>query len=133
MCGITGIYHPQGRVNPEWIKKMTDLLRHRGPDDEGYLFFDTETGILEERRGDDTVNELKPKLKHINDPVPPYDLAFGHRRLSIIDLSYLGHQPMSCDNGNYWIIYNGEIFNYIELRKELKQSGGHLTQKRLHK
>ena len=129
MCGFTGIYHPQGRVNPEWIKKMTLLLRHRGPDDEGYLFVDSDTGILEERKGDDTVNELKPKLKHINDPVSPYDLAFGHRRLSIIDLSYLGHQPMSCDNGNYWIIYNGEIFNYIELREELRQSGFHFKTK----
>ncbi|MBI4648424.1 MAG: asparagine synthase (glutamine-hydrolyzing) [Bacteroidia bacterium] len=49
--------------------------------------------------------------------------AFGFRRLSILDLSSKGHQPMSDTNGNYWIIYNGEIYNYIELRTELIQKG----------
>jgi asparagine synthase (glutamine-hydrolysing) len=125
MCGIAGIYYAHGMVDPKSIKKMTNLLQHRGPDDEGYLFFNTETGTFEEKSGDDTLNELKPKMKHIDESSPPYNLAFGHRRLSIIDLSYLGHMPMAYDNGNFWIIYNGEIFNYIELRDELKQFGYH--------
>ncbi len=123
MCGINGMYRFREAVDPKWTKKMTDALRHRGPDDEGYLFVNTETGSLEERSGDATVEELKSRLQHIDSGAPSYNLAFGHRRLSIIDLSYLGHQPMSYDHGKYWITYNGEIFNYVELRDELKRSG----------
>jgi asparagine synthase (glutamine-hydrolysing) len=123
MCGINGIYSLTGMVDPKWTKQMTDILRHRGPDDEGYLFINTRTGIFEERSGDATVEELKSRLQHINNVTHSYNLAFGHRRLSIIDLSYLGHQPMPYDNEKYWIIYNGEIFNYVELRDELKRSG----------
>jgi len=123
MCGIAGIYRVDGRVDPKLMEKMTGILRHRGPDDEGYVFFDTEKGFFEERSGEDTVPELAMKYKPISDPVPPYHLAFGHRRLSIIDLTFHGHQPMSYGNGNYWIVYNGEMFNYIELKQELKESG----------
>jgi len=123
MCGITGIYHSQEKVDPKWIKHMTDLLRHRGPDDEGYLFFNPAGQTIEERSGDDTAKELKYQMNSIEEPISPYPAAFGHRRLSIIELSYLGHMPMSDSTGNYWIIYNGEIFNYIELREELKQLG----------
>ena len=123
MCGIAGIYAFDGKVDPKWIRDMAEILRHRGPDDEGYLFIDTEKGIFEERSGEDTVSELAIQQRSIGDSMPLYNLAFGHRRLSIIDLTFHGHQPMSYDNGNYWIVYNGEIFNYIELKQELKESG----------
>jgi asparagine synthase (glutamine-hydrolysing) len=53
---------------------------------------------------------------------PNASLALGHRRLSILDLSALGHQPMSYQ-GRYWIVYNGEIYNYVELRTELQKAG----------
>lgn len=123
MCGIAGIYHSHGTVDPKVIGKMTEILRHRGPDDEGYLFVSTPTGASEERGGQDTVPQLKIRTKSIQDPLPSCNLAFGHRRLSIIDLTPFGHQPMSYDHGDYWIIYNGEIYNYIELKEELKQFG----------
>src|SRR5208283_1006323 len=74
--------------------------------------------------GKDTVQRLKASLTPIDKTEGQnYDLALAHRRLSIIDLSPLGHQPMSYDNGNYWIVFNGEIFNYIEVRDELKERG----------
>lgn len=129
MCGINGIYLFSGAVDPKWTKKMTEILGYRGPDDEGYLFANTETGAFEQRSGNDTVPELKSSLPHVEDPSSSYNLAFGHRRLSIIDLSYLGHQPMPFDYGKYWIVYNGEIFNYIELRDELKRDGFHFETK----
>ena len=74
------------------FEKARDTLSHRGPDDAG-LFYDS----------DDQV-------------------AFGHRRLSIIDLSKAGHQPMFSSDGRYVIIFNGEIYNYLELKKELETS-----------
>ncbi|NMC76722.1 MAG: asparagine synthetase B, partial [Candidatus Methanofastidiosa archaeon] len=50
-------------------------------------------------------------------------IGFGHRRLSIIDLTKAGHQPMSCESGRYWIIFNGEVYNYLEIREELIKKG----------
>ncbi|MCK5475605.1 MAG: asparagine synthase (glutamine-hydrolyzing) [Candidatus Pacebacteria bacterium] len=92
MCGITGIYNLNGNsVNRDTIKKMTDLIAHRGPDGEGFYV--------------------------------KKNIGFGHRRLAIIDLSETGHQPMHNEDGSIWITYNGEIYNYIELRKELRQKG----------
>lgn len=87
---------------------MTDSLIHRGPDDEGYLI-----GGPFENEG-----EL-PKCDFIK---CPYSLAFGHRRLAIVDLSPQGHQPMKYRD-SYWIVYNGEIYNYPELRDELEKIG----------
>ena len=101
---------------------MNQLLRHRGPDDEGYLIADTKAGIFSPRTGDETIPALRNRLESVskmNGFAP--NLVFGHRRLSIIDLSEKGHQPMTRD-GN-WIVYNGEIYNYIELRRELTTFG----------
>ena len=75
------------------IAAMTDALVHRGPDDSG-LHLDVRAGV-----------------------------ALGHRRLAIIDLSSAGRQPMSYDAGRYWITYNGEVYNYRELRRELEGQG----------
>lgn len=94
MCGIAGIiYKNNEKPTKEEIKLMTDVILHRGPDDEGYYFGNS--------------------------------FAFGHRRLAILDLSEVGHQPMEYEgkNGEYIIIYNGEIYNYIELRNELIKEG----------
>jgi asparagine synthase (glutamine-hydrolysing) len=92
MCGISGFFHyDKERQADNWvIKKMTDVICHRGPDDEG--FYVTE------------------------------NVALGHRRLSIIDLS-CGQQPMYSDDNKIVLVFNGEIYNYIELREELKLLG----------
>jgi asparagine synthase (glutamine-hydrolysing) len=76
-------------------KANIDIVSHRGPDGEGWKVFDTSRGPL----------------------------ALGHRRLAIIDLSDAGHQPMSYADGRYWLVFNGEIYNYFELKRELETLG----------
>lgn len=94
MCGISGIYNLNNNpVTLDTLKRFTDSMVHRGPDGAGYELFDNNT------------------------------LGLGQRRLSILDLSEAGKQPMSYAEGRYWITYNGEIFNFIEVREELQQLG----------
>jgi asparagine synthase (glutamine-hydrolysing) len=94
MCGITGIWKWNGApVTESEIAAFTYTLRHRGPDGQG-IYLDA-TGAL----------------------------ALGHRRLAILDLSSTGHQPMSYSNHRYWLTFNGEIYNFIELRHELEMLG----------
>jgi len=96
MCGIAGFVERERSVraaaeeNAALVQRMCDVIRHRGPDDDGVW-----TG-----RG----------------------VALGMRRLSIIDLSS-GHQPMSNEDGSIWIVFNGEIYNFRELRGELEAFG----------
>lgn len=111
MCGIAGIYRRKtpDPLDPARVAAMCDKLIHRGPDDYGYLHYDTRDGdfaFVEEG--------LAPR---------PRDVCLGHRRLSIIDLSRDGRQPMLNRNGDIAIVYNGEIFNYLELRGELADRG----------
>ena len=121
MCGIFGQIG-RGSIAPQVVKKATDRLRHRGPDDEGYLLADIAGGMRLHCGGADTDERLS--LPRITDaPAHEYDLAFGFRRLSILDLSPAGHQPMSAAGGRYWIIFNGEVYNYRELRRELEAAG----------
>ena len=93
MCGICGIvYHdPERQVNEHQLRRMSESIRHRGPDDGGEFV-----------RG------------HV---------GLGFRRLAIIDLSPAGHQPMTNEDGSVWIVFNGEIYNYQELREELLAKG----------
>jgi asparagine synthase (glutamine-hydrolysing) len=93
MCGVAGIYNFKSNapVERNIISRMTRILAHRGPDDEG-LYFD-------------------------------HALALGHRRLSILDRSQRGHQPMSTAERRFVITYNGEVYNYVELRKQLETAG----------
>lgn len=94
MCGIAGVVHFNNKpVEAAVIKKMTDSIAHRGPDGEGLW-----------------INQKG-------------NMGLGHRRLAIIDLSDGGRQPMHFADGRYTIIYNGEIYNYIELREQLKSQG----------
>src|ERR1700752_2393245 len=115
MCGIAGIINLEG-VNPAHLHKMSSILQHRGPDDEGYLLLDTKQKA-QYYKGDDTIQVLS-HLPHIKDTVdqPSISLGLLHRRLSIIDLSSAGHQPMPYANDKYQLIFNGEIYNYKELR-----------------
>ncbi len=133
MCGITGIFNLDGaQVDVGLLTKMADSIKHRGPDGEGYLLVNTRGNIIELAGGRDTPEAVfsstypfSPKHE-IGDFVSRptnFNLAFGHRRLAIIDLSPAGHQPMCSADGTIWIVYNGEIYNYIELREELEEKG----------
>ncbi|MDQ8757227.1 asparagine synthase (glutamine-hydrolyzing) [Sphingosinicella sp. LHD-64] len=95
MCGIAGFLQegPPERDARSTLRRMTDALAHRGPDD-GDLWLDENVGV-----------------------------ALGHRRLSIIDLSVAGRQPMQSASGRYVTVYNGEIYNYRDLRAELESCG----------
>src|SRR5579864_9048004 len=98
MCGIFGIVGRNVRVAPEILERGTQSLAHRGPDDSGTIL--------------------------LHDAAPdPVEVGLGNRRLAILDLSPLAHQPMhDAETGN-WIVYNGEIYNFREVRKELELAG----------
>ena len=94
MCGVTGCVAPIGKVSEEtlafWTRNATTALEHRGPDDSG-IWIDAQLGV-----------------------------GLGHRRLSIIDVSSFGHQPMISKDGRFVITYNGEVYNFPELRHDLQ-------------
>lgn len=121
MCGIAGLASFGSHLGSGWIDKMTAALRHRGPDDEGYLAVDTSRSKLKcaALGGSDSAVAGLPSIADYHDRA---DLYLGHRRLSILDLSAAGHQPMRF-RGDAWIVFNGEIYNYVELRDELKAAG----------
>jgi len=133
MCGITGIFRIDIKfVDSVLVDRMAAVIKHRGPDDEGYVFINTLDGAFRTSGGKDTPAAVRAS-RYPYSPVDEigsfdarsgcFNLAFGHRRLSIVDLSPAGHQPMCNSNGTLWIVYNGEIYNYIELREELKSRG----------
>ncbi len=103
MCGIAGFYSFGEPQAPALLKKMNDAITHRGPDDFGYWGKSAE-GVT--RAWKETAPDFRLQV------------GLGMRRLSILDLSPTGHQPMTTPDGRYWITFNGEIYNYIELREE---------------
>jgi asparagine synthase (glutamine-hydrolysing) len=122
MCGIYGIWHLDGRpLDLRVLRTATDRLRHRGPDDEGYLLAETRAGRVRPYAGVESDRELG--LPPIERAEGDSNLAFGFRRLAILDLSSAGHQPMATPDGRLWIVFNGEVYNYIELRDELAALG----------
>jgi asparagine synthase (glutamine-hydrolysing) len=122
MCGIFGIFNLDGApVDAGALARATHAQRHRGPDDEGFFLADTRRGVGVSCAGRDT--DARISLPAVEEQAGAFDLAFGFRRLSIQDLSPAGHQPMGSADGRLWIVFNGEIYNYIELRDELKAYG----------
>lgn len=93
MCGIVGILRDVEPFDPGDLVRMTETMRHRGPDDSGYAIFS---------RG---------------------RVGIGHTRLSIIDTTQAARQPMANEDRSLWIVYNGEVYNYIEVRDFLEKAG----------
>jgi asparagine synthase (glutamine-hydrolysing) len=125
MCGIAvlAVREPDRNLSRE-LNSMVSVIKHRGPDDEGYLFGDFRTGSFYSAGGNDTIRELKPLYEDVSRAYDkPFTIGLGHRRLSIIDPSPLGHQPMTSRFGDNWIVFNGEIYNFREIRKELETLG----------
>lgn len=120
MCGIAGIIDVAG-IDPAGLRRTSAILRHRGPDDEGFMLLPAQ-GTPAYFKGDDTIQGLPyPVLPHHADG--PYLLGFMHRRLSILGLGPAGHQPMAYREGPLSIIFNGEVYNFKELRDKLAAKG----------
>jgi asparagine synthase (glutamine-hydrolysing) len=130
MCGIAGIISKTNLVSvKDAVFAMSQAIKHRGPDGEGFVFFSdskslpvysVDTPIINKESHSFLFNPRTPITEVENGG---YDIAFAHRRLSIIDLSETGHQPMCDVTNQYWITFNGEIYNYLELKEELKNKG----------
>ncbi|MBO08104.1 MAG: asparagine synthase (glutamine-hydrolyzing) [Acidobacteria bacterium] len=100
MCGIAGIIHFDGAPVPQGlVEEMCDTLRHRGPDDHGVVYFPMSAS-----------------------PSGGVAAALGNQRLSIIDVAG-GYQPIGNEDGTIWASFNGEIYNFVELRERLIQEG----------
>jgi asparagine synthase (glutamine-hydrolysing) len=95
MCGIAGIFTRAAVSLQESAARMVEQIRHRGPDGEG-IWTDGEAGV-----------------------------ALGHRRLAVLDLSEAGHQPMPSASGRWMVVLNGEIYNHLEIRREIEDGGSH--------
>ena len=104
MCGIVGFFShdPNLSISGTDLARMRDRMEHRGPDDAGIFIY-----------GDNSIS-----------------VGLGHRRLSIIDLSSSGHQPMSTADETLWVVFNGEVFNYLELRQKLIDTGKYIFKSR---
>lgn len=123
MCGFFGILRTDGLpLDLGQAAASLELIRHRGPDDEGWLLVNTNTGVFSARAGKDTLAALKLPALQLADATQ-FDVALGFRRLAIIDVGEAGHQPMSTRDGKLWVLFNGEIYNYLELRSELETKG----------
>jgi asparagine synthase (glutamine-hydrolysing) len=130
MCGIAGLFDRHGRADLGRLQAMSRLLRDRGPDDEGLVLVDPVGGQSFTHGGADTPANVftsglpwAPGAAHGDPATARYGLALGHRRLAIVDLEPTGHQPMCDPDHRRWIVYNGEIYNHVELRAELERAG----------
>jgi asparagine synthase (glutamine-hydrolysing) len=133
MCGIAGLINFEtGLTSVDEILTMSRLIRHRGPDDVGFILGNTHTGDFSLWGGADTPSEtfLYPspycpvaRLEENLTAHNGYNMALLNRRLAIVDLTSGGHQPLCNEDGTLWIVYNGEIYNLPELRSELETRG----------
>src|SRR5262245_40312187 len=108
MCGIAGIVTQKPGARAACAPAVLQCLRHRGPDDQGWLRF--AAGKVEIGR-------------EWTEPLREPEVLLLHRRLSILDTTKSGWQPMGTPDGRYYVVYNGEIYNYKELRQELELAG----------
>jgi asparagine synthase (glutamine-hydrolysing) len=129
MCGIAGLWEPDGRADLGRLALMSGLMRHRGPDDEGVVLLAPDGGHRCLGGADTPAEVFRSGLPfapgaHRDPPSgAPFTLGLLHRRLSIVDLSPSGHQPMCGADGASWIVFNGEVYDFVELRRELEGLG----------
>lgn len=123
MCGIAGIHSLNGKaIDLKLLSIMTSLVSHRGPDDEGYLTATRASKVMSCFSGQESTDEIKAKYPLLN-YCTSASTGLGFRRLSIIDLAECGHQPMVDNELGIAISFNGEIYNYLELKAELIRHG----------
>ena len=135
MCGLAGAVSFSKPLAVDRLKPMVDAIRHRGPDDSGFLVWQTgrshphgmSFGAAFNERRFQHISPLLPSIdtsagqERLGDDA--WDVFLGHRRLAIIDLTPRGHQPMTTKDQSHWLVFNGEIYNYRELRRELQSLG----------
>ncbi len=132
MCGIAGIIKlkQQKSAIATDLMTMLEIIKHRGPDGEGFVFCNGRNIIpaAQEKFIYKTPNKTyhpKQQVESLRNQL--FQIALGHRRLSILDTSSQGHQPMCSNDESVWLTFNGEIYNYIEIRKDLEEKGHHFS------
>jgi asparagine synthase (glutamine-hydrolysing) len=123
MCGILSVVNLRNSLSGKDLARASRIIHHRGPDDEGFLTWQpgSEPTIW---AGADTATSTRQHFSYNSLPAEqPFKVGFGHRRLSIIDLSPAGHQPMVYPKAGLAITFNGEVYNYLEIRAELLSLG----------
>ena len=125
MCGIVGYLSPEKELtDTRPLVEATRLVRHRGPDDEGYALLRTAEGgchILSGSESESRIRDLYPDISKA--PSLAHNIGMGFRRFSIIELTSLGHQPFWNRDRTVCLTFNGEIYNYLELRADLEADG----------
>ena len=126
MCGIAGILSFEGNsIDPSSLRAMADAIAHRGPDDEGYVLVDSRSGDRRRFAGRESHPEIRgslPPLPASGSPIAA-DVGLAHRRFSIIEPGAAAHQPFLDADGECCVVFNGEIYNHVELRAELAAGG----------
>lgn len=126
MCGIAGIIDVEHQpIPPGLLIAMNRAIAHRGPDDEGYVLVDQLSGRHESYSGIFSCEEIKTRLPTLtsSERFSASNVGLSHRRFSIIDLSAHGHQPFFDQERSCCLVFNGEIYNYLEVRNELAAHG----------
>jgi len=125
MCGITAIITCELEMGlAESLQRMTEVLRHRGPDDEGFVLGDYKTRDFQASSGEDSILEARsvhPQISSLRGK--PFSFGLGQRRLSIIDPSPSGHQPMTTAYGNSWITFNWGNLHFQRAERGTGETG----------
>ena len=113
MCGFIFWINYKNKVDPLKLENAINLQNHRGPDNKNIIFFDDKKKFFQNQKN------IKKKFR----------IGIAHTRLSILDLTEKSNQPMVSKDTNYSLVYNGEIYNYLELRNELIKEGNFFQSK----
>ena len=126
MCGIAGAIDLEGRqIEASVLLAMNQAIAHRGPDDEGYVLIDQARSSFARYSGESSPSEVRSEMSLLRCDTARRgaNIGLGHRRFAIIDLTADGHQPFFDWNRQSVVVFNGEIYNYVEVRDELISKG----------